>query len=118
MKIYLDPIVEEKEDGTICTTLIRATPKNIDERIRNLSGFKKAQYDIEKILKIIRAANSDDEAEKILHDTFKLTRSQAHFMINTTIEEVAFYCNPKRLQVEINNRKALKMIVAEDIVDF
>lgn len=53
MKLFFDPIVEELEDGLIRTTLIKATPKNIDERIRNLVGFKKAQFDIDKIVQAL-----------------------------------------------------------------
>ena len=114
MKLYLEPIVEELEDGSIRTTLIKATPKNIDERIRNLGGFKKANFDVDRIIKIIRKSNSSDEASEMLRKEFKLTRPQAKFMINVTLEELSIYCAPKAWQEEIDKWKALKKLVEEE----
>ena len=111
MKLYLEPIVEELEDGSIRTTLTKATPKNIDERIRNLEGFKKANFDIERITQIVRISNSSDEASEMLRKEFKLTRPQAKFMINVTLDELSTCCAPNAWQVEIDKLKALKKIV-------
>ena len=114
MKLYLEPIVEELEDGSIRTTLIKATPKNIDERIRNLGGFKKANFDIEKIVEIVRNAGSSDEAAEMLREEFKLTRPQAKFMVNVTLDELSDYCVPQAWQEEVDKLKALKDFVRED----
>lgn len=111
MKLYLEPIVEEREDGTINLTLIKATPKNIDERIRNLGGFKKANFEIDKIVEIVRNTDSSDEATEMLRKEFKLTRPQAKFMINVTLDELASYCAPNAWQVEIDDLKSLKKLV-------
>lgn len=113
MKIYLDPIVDEQEDGSICTILFRATPSRIDERIKDLEGFRKAKFDIDKIVNVIRCASSSDEAEEQIRKKFKLTHSQARFMINATIDEMAIYCNPDRWQEEVEKWKALKKLVIE-----
>lgn len=114
MKIYLDPIVEECEDGTINVTLIKATPNNIDERIRNLGGFKKANFDVDRITKIIRKSNSSDEASEMLRKEFKLIRPQAKFMINVTLDELATFCAPNAWQEEIDKLNALKKLVEEE----
>jgi DNA gyrase/topoisomerase IV subunit A len=114
MKLYLDPIVEEWEDGTINVTLIKATPKNIDERIRNLGGFKKANFDIENIVEIVRNTGSSDEAAEMLRKEFKLTHPQANFMVNVTLDELSTCCAPKAWQNEIGKLKALKKLVMEE----
>ena len=116
MNIYLEPIVEELEDGTIRTTLIKATPKIIVKRISNLEGFKKINFDIEKVVSMIRdiGFSNDDFAKKwLLRTKFKLTQAQAEFMVNAIKNDAAsIYCNPKEWQDEIDKWKALKKIVA------
>lgn len=114
MKLYLEPIVEELEDGSIRTTLIKATPKNIDERIRNLGGFKKANFDIEKIVEIVRNTGSSYEAAEMLRKEFKLTYPQAKFMVSVTLDELSIYCAPNAWHVEIDKLESLKKLVVEE----
>lgn len=118
MKLYLDHFVEELEDGSIRTTLIKATPQNIDERIRNLVGFKKANFDIDKIVEIVRNTGSSDEAAETLRKEFKLTRPQARFMINVTLDELSTYCAPNAWHVEIDKLKSLKKLVEKDVEEY
>lgn len=118
MKLYLDSIVEELEDGSIRTTLIKATPKNIDERIRNLEGFKKVNFDIGKVVNMIRDLGfSNDDAAKItlLCMKFKLTRAQAQFIVNAIKNDAEnIHFSPKGWQEEIEKLKALKKLVEEE----
>lgn len=113
MKVYMDPIVDVGKDGTICTIIFPATPRLIDERIKNLEGFKKAKYNIDKIVEIVRGAISTDDAEEKLYKTFKLTHSQANFMIKTTFDDMVQYCCKDFLLEEIEKWKVLRDLVDE-----
>lgn len=114
MKIYLEPDVDNGSDGTYFALVQRVTPRLIDDRIKRLNGFKKAKFDVEKILSTIRNSASKEDSEYNLRKKFKLTAPQAHFMLNATIDEMSIYCNKDKWEAEVARWSALKELLQDD----
>ena len=118
MKIFMEPIVDVLENGTVNTVVIRATPSMVENRIKNLDGFKKAKFDFDKIVDIIQGVTSIEDAIKQLRKEFGLTHTQANFMLNVSIKELSVFCNPEEWQIEVGKWKALKELVKEETEGF
>ena len=118
MKIFMEPIVNVLENGTVNAVVLRATPKMVENRIKNLHCFKKAKFDIDKIVDMIQSATSIEEAIRQCRKEFGLTHTQANFMLNVSIEELSVYCNPEEWRIEVGKWKALKELVKEETEGF
>lgn len=115
MKIYAEPKTNVAEDGTITVTNMKLTPTVVNKLMKDLLGYKRARYDLNQIVEIIRNASDKKEAEKELRKRFKLTCSQAHFLTESTIKETAKYCNPELWEKEMDKLKALlELLLKED----
>lgn len=114
MKLYLEPTIDHSRDGTYFTMMQRVTPQLIDDRIKRLNGFKKARFDIDKIVSIVRNSSSKQDAEDSLRKAFKLTAPQAYFILNATIEEMEIYCNKKKWEEEVSRWLVLKELLIDD----
>ena len=114
MKLFIEPIIDKGVDGTCFTMVHRVTPQLIDDRIRRLNGFKKAKFDLEKIVSIIRGSSSEQDAEDALRKTFRLTAPQANFVLEASFEDLPLYCNREKWEAEISRWMALKELIKDD----
>jgi DNA gyrase subunit A len=111
MDLYFEPIIKETENEK-SIRIAKVTKKSISKRINDLKGLGKTQYDFDGIVRIIRQSRTPENAKVALQDCFKLTASQANFILETHLTDL-FMIDKEWVEEEIKKLKALKALLDE-----
>lgn len=108
MDLYGKPIITTSEDGTINIKVLPITPEYIDTRLAELDVFGQINYNIEDVVAAVQNAASPKQAAKRLKTTLGIGSAEADFLLDLTIEEMAYYFNRENCEKEMAKWSKLK----------
>ncbi len=112
MELYAKPIITTSDDGVINIEVRPITPEYIDTRLAELEVFEQIKYNIEEVVSTVKNSPSQKQASKRLRSMLGIGLVEADFLLDLTIEEMAYYFNKENCKAEIGRWEALKAIVA------
>ena len=112
MELYAKPIITTSEDGTINIKVLPITSEYIDTRLAELAVFGQINYNIEEVVSTVQNSASQKRATKRLKATLGIGPAEADFLLDLTIEEMAYYFNRENCEKEIAKWEALKKVFA------
>ena len=112
MELYGKPIITTSEDGTINIKVLPITPEYIDTRLAELAVFEQINYNIEEVVSTVQNTSSQKQASKRLRSTLGIGPAEADFLLDLTIEELAFYFQKENCEAEIKRWNALKELLS------
>lgn len=110
MDLYAKPIITTQDDGTISIKVLPITPEYIDTRLAELDVFGQINYNIKEVADAVQNTDSQKQAAKRLKTLLDIGPEEADFLLDLTIEEMAYYFDRDNCEKEIvkwNNLKAL-----------
>ena len=110
MELYAKPIVTTAADGTVHATVPAITLDYIDARLAGLAVFEQINYNIEETVSAVQNSPSNEAAKKRLKTTLGVGSVEADFLLDLTLEELAYYFQKENCEAEIRRWKALKEI--------
>ena len=111
MELYAKPIITTSEDGTINIKVLPITPEYIDTRLAELAVFEQINYNIEEVVAAVQNAASLKQAAKRLKTTLGIGSAEADFLLDLTIEEMAYYFDRDNCEKEIAKWNKLKVLL-------
>ncbi len=111
MELYAEPIITTSDDGTINIEVRPIMPEYIDTRLAELAVFEQINYNIEEVVSTVKNSPSQKQASKRLRSTLGIGSAEADFLLDLTIEEMAYYFNKENCKAEINRWEALKAML-------
>lgn len=113
MDLYAKPIITTQEDGTINIKVLPITPEYIDTRLAELAVFKQINYNIEEVVSTVRNSASQKQAAKRLKATLGIGPAEADFLLDLTIEEMAYYFDRDNCEKVIAKWSKLKEVLVQ-----
>ena len=113
MELYAKPIITTSEDGTINIKVLPITPEYIDTRLAELAVFEQINYNIEEVVAAVQNAASLKQAAKRLKTTLGIGSAEADFLLDLTIEEMAYYFDRDNCEKEIAKWNKLKVLLVQ-----
>ena len=113
MELYGKPIIITSEDGTINIKVLPITPEYIDTRLAELAVFGQINYNIEEVVAVVQNAASLKQAAKRLKTTLGIGSAEADFLLDLTIEEMAYYFDRDNCEKEIAKWSNLKVLLVQ-----
>ncbi len=113
MELFGKPIITTSEDGTINIKVLSITPEYIDTRLAELAVFGQINYNIEEVVCTVQNSASQKQAAKRLKDTLGIGPAEADFLLDLTIEEMAYYFNRENCEKEIARWSKLKEVLVQ-----
>lgn len=111
MELYGKPIITTSEDGTINIKVLPITPEYIDTRLAELAVLGQINYDIEEVASTVQNSPSEKQASKRLRSTLGIGPAEADFLLDLTIEEMAYYFDRDNCEKEIAKWSNLKVLL-------
>lgn len=112
MELYAEPIITTSDDGTINIEVRPIMPEYIDTRLAELAVFGQLNYNFEEVVTAARNSSSNNEAKKRLRATLDVGSAEADFLLDLSIEELAYYFQKGNCEAEIRRWETLKDILA------
>jgi|GEM_PF-3302277 len=112
MDPYAKPIITTQDDDTINIKVLPITPEYIDTRLAELAVFGQINYNIEEVVAAVQNAASLKQAAKRLKTTLGIGHAETDFLLDLTIEEMAYYFDRDNCEGEIAKWEALKRVLA------
>lgn len=112
MELYAKPIVTTLDDGTINIKVQPITPEYIDVRLAELAVFEQINYNIEEVVSAVQNTSSQKQASKRLRSTLGIGPAETNFLLDLTIEELAYYFQKENCKAEIKRWNALKELLS------
>lgn len=113
MELYAKPIIKTSDDGTISIKVQPVTPEYIEPRLAELAVFGQINYNIEEIVSTVQNTPSQKQASKRLRSTLGVGPAEADFLLDLTIEELAYYFNQENCDKEISKWNNLKSFLEQ-----
>lgn len=113
MELYSKPIITTSDDGTINIKVQPITPEYIEIRLAELAVFGQINYNIEKVVSTVQNAPSQKQASKRLRSTLGIGPAEADFLLDLTIEELAYYFNRENCDKEISKWNKLNSLLEQ-----
>lgn len=113
MDLYAKPIITTQEDGTINIKVLPITPEYIDTRLAELAVFGQINYNIEEVVAAVQNAASLKQAAKRLKSTLGIGPAETDFLLDLTIEEMAYYFDRDNCEKEIAKWNKLKVLLVQ-----
>ena len=113
MELYGRPIITTSEDGTINIKVLPITPEYIDTRLAELSVFGQINYNIEEVVSTVQNSASQKQAANRLKTTLGIGPAEADFLLDLTIEEMAYYFNRENCEKETVKWSKLKEVLVQ-----
>lgn len=113
MELYAKPIITTSDDGTISIKVLPITPEYIDTRLAELAVFGQINYNIEEVVAAVQNAASLKQAAKRLKTTLGIGPAEADFLLDLTIEEMAYYFDRDNCEMEIAKWNKLKVLLVQ-----
>ena len=111
MELYSKPIITTTDDGTINIKVQLITPEYIETRLAELAVFDQINYNIEEVVSTVQHSPSQKQASKRLRSTLGIGSAEADFLLDLTIEEMAYYFNQDNCNKEISKWDKLKELL-------
>jgi DNA gyrase/topoisomerase IV subunit A len=111
MDLYAKPIITTQDDGTISIKVLPITPEYIDTRLAELAVFGQTNYNIEEVVAAVQNTPSLKQAAKRLKTTLGIGSAEADFLLDLTIEEMAYYFDRDNCEKEIAKWNKLKVLL-------
>ena len=112
MELYAKPIITTSDDGTINIKVLPITPEYIDTRLAELAVFEQINYNIEEVVSTVQNSPSEKQASKRLRSTLGIGPAETNFLLDLTIEELAYYFQKENCEAEIKRWNALKELLS------
>lgn len=113
MDLYAKPIITTQEDGTISIKVLPITPEYIDTRLAELAVFGQINYNIEEVAAAVQNAASPKHAAKRLKATLGIGPAEADFLLDLTVEEMAYYFNRENCEKGMAKWSKLKEVLVQ-----
>lgn len=113
MELYAKPIITTSDDGTISIKVQPITPEYIDTRLAELAVLGHINYNIEAVISTVQNSPSQKQANKRLCSTLGIGPAEADFLLDLTIEEMAYYFNQENCDKEISKWNKLKSLLEQ-----
>lgn len=113
MDLYAKPIITTQDDGTINIKVLPITPEYIDTRLAELAVFGQINYNIEEVVAAVQNAASLKQAAKRLKTTLGIGPAETDFLLDLTIEEMAYYFDRDNCEKEIAKWNKLKVLLVQ-----
>ncbi len=113
MELYGKPIITTSDDGTISIKVLPITPEYIDTRLAELAVFGQINYNSEEVVAAVQNAASLKQAAKRLKTTLGIGSAEADFLLDLTIEEMAYYFNRENCEKETVKWSKLKEVLVQ-----
>ena len=113
MEFYAKPIITTSDDGTINIKVLPITPEYIDTRLAELAVFGQINYNIEEVVAAVQNATSLKQAAKRLKTTLGIGPAETDFLLDLTIEEMAYYFDRDNCEKEIAKWNKLKVLFVQ-----
>ena len=111
MELYAKPIITTSEDGTINIKVLPITPEYIDTRLAELAVFEQINYNIEEVVSTVQNSPSEKQASKRLRSILGIGPAEADFLLDLTVEEMAYYFNRENCEKEMAKWSKLKEVL-------
>lgn len=111
MELYSKPLITTSDDGTINIKVHPITPEYIETRLAELAVFGQINYNIEEVVNTVQHSPSQKQASKRLRSTLGIGPAEADFLLDLTIEEMAYYFNQENCNEEISKWEKLKELL-------
>jgi len=95
------PIITTSDDGTINIKVQSLTPEYIETRLAELAVFEQINYNIEEVVSTVQNSPSEKQASKRLRSILGIEPAEADFLLDLSIEEMAYYFNHENCKKEI-----------------
>lgn len=113
MELYAKPVITTSDDGTINIRVQPITQEYIETRLAELAVFSQMNHNIEEVVSIVQNAPSQKQASKRLRLTLGIGPAEADFLLDLTIEELAYYFNQENCDKEISKWNKLKSLLEQ-----
>lgn len=113
MDLYAKPIITTQDDGTISIKVLPITPEYIDTRLAELAVFGQINYNIEEVVAVVQNAATLKQAAKRLKTTLGIGPAETDFLLDLTIEEMAYYFDRDNCEKEIAKWNKLKVLLVQ-----
>jgi len=113
MELYAKPIITTSEDGTINIKVLPITLEYIEARMAELDVIKQINYNIEEVVSTVQNSPSEKQASKRLRSILGIGPAEADFLLDLTIEEMAYYFNRDNCEKEIAKWSKLKEVLVQ-----
>ena len=113
MDLYAKPIITTQDDGSISIKVLPITPEYIDTRLAELAVFGQINYNIEEVVAAVQNAASLKQAAKRLKTTLGIGPAETDFLLDLTIEEMAYYFDRDNCEKEIMKWNNLKVLLVQ-----
>ena len=111
MELYSKPIITTSDDGTINIKVQPITPEYIETRLAELAVFGQINYNIEEVVSTVQNSASQKQASKRLRSTLGIGSAESDFLLDLTIEEMAYFFNQENCNKEISKWEKLKELL-------
>lgn len=112
MELYAKPIITTADDGTINIRVQPITPEYIETRLAELAVFGQINYNLEEVVRTIQNSSSQKQANKRLQITLGIGSTEADFLLDLTIEEIAHFSR-ENIEKEIARWNSMKAILEQ-----
>lgn len=113
MELYSKPIITTSDDGTISIKVQPITLEYIETRLAEFAVFCQINNNIEAVASAVQNAPSQKQASKRLRSTLRIGPAEADFLLDLTIEEMAYYFNQENCDKEISKWNKLNSLLEQ-----
>lgn len=113
MELYAKPQITTSDEGSINIEVRHVTPEYIDTRLAELSVFGQINYNIEEVVSTVQNSPSEKQASKRLRSILGIGPAEADFLLDLTIEEMAYYFNRENCEKEMAKWSKLKEVLVQ-----
>ena len=108
---YWDKATEEVIDDHLGTR--KWILDEMFEKLAKLAVFEQINYNIEEVVSTVQKSPSEKHASKRLRSIFGIGPAEADFLLDLTIEEMAYYFNRENCEKEIAQWSKLKEVLVQ-----
>ena len=113
MELYGKPIITTSKGGTINIKVLPITPEYIDTRLAELAIPAEFNYDVREYEALIQYSPSEKQASKRLRSILGIGPAEADFLLDLTVEEMAYYFNRENCEKEMAKWSKLKEVLVQ-----
>lgn len=113
MELYAKPQITTSDEGSINIEVRHVTPEYIDTRLAELAVFGQINYNIEEVVSTVQNSPSEKQASKRLRSILGIGPAEADFLLDLTIEEMAYYFNRENCEKEMAKWSKLKEVLVQ-----
>ncbi len=113
MELYAKPQITTSDEGSINIEVRHVTPEYIDTRLAELAVFGQINYNIEEVVSTVQNSPSEKQASKRLRSILGIGPAEADFLLDLTVEEMAYYFNRENCEKEMAKLSKLKEVLVQ-----